>query len=136
MTLNELNDHLDLIDKLKNAQELLDSFWSKANPKPQALTGMPHGTGVSDKVGDLAAEIADMEDRVEYLKGKVKESEAPILAFIREIDDDKTRMIFRFRYIRGFQWKEVADMVGNWATEASVKSICYRYIDCSCCEEW
>ena len=129
MTLNELNAHLELIEKLIKAQELLDSFWSKAHPGGQVLTGMPHSPGIKDRVGDLAAEIADMEDRIEYLKWEIAESEKPILVFIRGIDEDQTRMIFRLRFIRGLSWKEVSGTIGRWSTESSVKKECYRYLE-------
>ena len=79
------------------------------------------------KVGDLAAEIVDMDARVGFLEEEVKASEGQIMPFIQGIDDDQTRIIFRLRFLRGLAWKEVATVVGG-NTEESAKRICYRYL--------
>lgn len=128
MTLAELNQHFELIEKLARARELLQSLRDSARPGASALTGMPHATGVKDKVGDLAAEIVDMDARVGFLEKEARASEAIIMPFIQGIDDDQTRMIFRLRFLRGLTWKEVAAVVGGRNSEESVKMVCYRYL--------
>lgn len=128
MTLQELNKHFELREKLAKAHEMLDALRAAACPGAQVLTGMPHATGVKDKVGDLAVEIADMDERIEFLESEIKASEASILPFIKSIDDDQTRLIFRLRFIRGLTWKEVAAVVGGRNSEDSVKMVCYRYL--------
>ena len=128
MTLAELNQHFELIEKLARARELLQSLRDSARPGAPALTGMPHATGVKDKVGDLAAVIVDMDARVGFLEKEARASEAIIMPFIQGIDDDQTRMIFRLRFLRGLTWKEVAAVVGGRNSEESVKMVCYRYL--------
>ena len=128
MTLNELNAHLELLERLIRARELLDSLRMKAHPGAQVLTGMPHSPGVTDKVGDLAVEIADMSDLVEFLQYEVEKSESRIIEFISSVQDDQVRLILRLRFMRGLSWKEVADVLGKWYTEASAKSKCYKFI--------
>lgn len=127
MTLSELNQHFELIEKLARAREMLQSLRDAACPGAAVLTGMPHTPGVKDKVGDLAAEIVDMDARVGFLEAEVKASEDAIMPFIQSIDDDQTRIIFRLRFLRGLAWKEVAAVVGG-NTEESAKRICYRYL--------
>ncbi len=128
MTLQDLNQHLELRGKLIKAHEMLDALRIASEPGAQAIDGMPHSSGVHDKGGDLAVQIADMEERIEFLEEEIKASEKPILKFIQAIDDDQTRLVFRLRFIRCLTWKEVAVILhGN--TEASVKNICYRYIE-------
>lgn len=61
MTLAELNGHLDLVQQLQKTEELIQGLWNAAVPGAQKLDGMPHASGVNDKVGVLGAEIADME---------------------------------------------------------------------------
>lgn len=129
MTLNELNEHLELIKQKNKAQELLDSFWAKAHPGAQVLDGMPHAPGINDKVGYLAAEIADIQTEIDQLNAMIVESEKEILVFIQNIKDLQLRLIFRFRFLYGKPWKEVADIVGRWSTEDSVRCACYRYLD-------
>ena len=129
MTLDELNQHLDLITELAKANEMLQSLWNAAYPGAQILTGMPHTPGVKDKIGDLASEIADLETEIEQLKKDIDLSAGKVTAFIAEIPDVQTRMIFRIRFCRGLAWKEVAKVLGGGNSEASVKSLCYRYLE-------
>lgn len=128
MTLQRLNEHFELRIRLAKAQEMLESLRAAAGPGAAVLTGMPHAPGVKDKVGDLAAEIADMDARIEYLEAEIKQDEREILEYIRAIDDDQLRLIFRLRFIRCLTWGEVASVIGGRNTEDAVKSACYRYL--------
>ena len=128
MTLDELNIHFNLVNELKKAKDMLQNLWNAAYPGGQVLTGMPHAPGVKDKIGDLGIEIADLETEIEAMEAAVTNSAAPVLAFIAEIPDIQTRMVFRLRFCRGYQWKEVARMLGGGNSEDSVKKVCYRYL--------
>lgn len=128
MTLDELNEHLGLLEDLATTREIRESFLTKAKPGAAPLTGMPHGSGVKDKVGDLAAEIADLDEQIETLEWAVQESEKHVLPFIDSIRDIQTRMIFRLRFVRGLSWKKVAWTFGKTDSEDAVKKICYRYL--------
>lgn len=128
MTLQRLNEHFELRIRLAKAQEMLESLRAAACPGAAVLTGMPHSPGVKDKVGDLAAEIADTDARIEYLEAEIKQDEREILEYIRAIDDDQLRLIFRLRFIRCLTWGEVASVIGGRNTEDAVKSACYRYL--------
>lgn len=135
MTLEDLNRHLNLITELKKAQDMLQSLWNAAYPGGQVLTGMPHAPGVKDKIGDLAADIADLETEIEQLQKLVDESADSVMTFISAIPDVQTRMIFRIRFCRGYEWKQVARVLGGGNSEASVKSAAYRYIECCNAEQ-
>lgn len=128
MTLQELNAHYELLEDLDNAQEMLATLHSKAQPGAQVLNGMPHSPGVRDRVGELAAEITDMEARISRLQARIAEEETPILDFVTSIENAEISLIIRLRFIRGLRWKEVAAHIGKWKTEASVRNLCYRYI--------
>lgn len=110
------------------AKEMLASFRAAACPGAQVLTGMPHAPGVSDKVGDLAVEIADIENRINVLQSEIAQQEVEINLFISTIENDQTRMIFRLRFLRCLTWGEVAAVIGGRNTEGSVQKICYRYL--------
>jgi len=128
MTLEELNKHFELRGRLEKAQQMLAALREAACPGAQVLTGMPHTPGIKDKVGDLAAEIADMDARISFLEDEIERTKQTIIAFIETIEDDQARLIFRLRFIRGLAWKEVAVVVGGRNTEESVKMVCYRYL--------
>ncbi|MBR2132267.1 MAG: hypothetical protein IJ955_06980 [Oscillospiraceae bacterium] len=129
MTLQELNQLFELRERLAKAQEMIDALRTAACPGAQVITGMPHTSGVKDKVGDLAVEIADMDERISYLEGEIERVKIPIVEWIKTIDDEQTRLIFRLRFVRGMAWKEVASVMGGNNTAANIRSICYRYLE-------
>lgn len=129
MTLDELNTYFDLIDRLEQAKEILRNLEDAVCPGGQSLSGMPHAPGVRDKIGDLAAEIVDVEARIKYLEGKISSHKETVENFVRSIDDIYLRTIFRLRFERGLAWKTVAAVVGGGNTEEAVKSACYRYLN-------
>lgn len=133
MTLDELNEHMELRSALKRAETMLNNLISAVQLHSPALTGMPHAPGVKDKVGDLAVEIADMEDEIDRLKEEIRDSEEVILTFIRSIGDSQLRLIFRLRFIRGLTWGEVAAVIGGRNTEDAVKSSVYRFLNSESC---
>ena len=113
MTLQELSQHYDLRRKLKKDEGILAALREAAYPKSPVLSDMPHAPGVRDKVGDLAVEIADMSERVRYLREEITRQE-------QEVEG--------LRFLRCLTWGEVAGVVGGSNTEDGVKSTCYRYL--------
>ena len=128
MTLQQLNSHFELVEQYLNAEYMLLRLRDAAGLKAQAITGMPHGTGVSDKVGDTAVELVRAEEKLVTLYNRLKEDEAPIIAWIDTVDDICTQTALRLRFIHGKQWKEVSDMVGF--SEEAIKKKCYKEFSC------
>lgn len=128
MTLEKLSAHYNRLEYLAELQETLEGLRRSAQPRTQVFTGMPHAGGVSDRVGDLAVEIAYMEAEIKALQEEIAVHEATILSFIQSIPDPRTRTIFRPRFLRGLQWKEVAGAIGGRNSISAVKAICYRFI--------
>ncbi len=60
MTLKELSQLFYLNREIEMDKHRLRELEAKALPGAQVLTGMPHAQGVSDIVGNCAAEIADL----------------------------------------------------------------------------
>lgn len=129
VTLNELSGCIRLGERVRRNNEILASLWDAAHPGAQALTGMPHAPGVTDRVGDLAVEIAALEERNEALSRELAQVQAKIDDYICSIPDEYLQIIFRLRFIHCLSWGEVAAIVGKHTSEASVKSACYRYLE-------
>ena len=129
MTLTDLERYRQLKIRHEEAIQMIEELRSRAVPGSPALDGMPHGSGVSDKVGTLAIMIADLEAKLPSYERQILKEHDQIEEFIRGIEDDKTRMIFRLRFQAGKTWKEVADVMGRWQTENSVRSRVYRFLN-------
>lgn len=129
MTLETLNRHFDLLTQRDKARGIVDALRLAACPGAQKLDGMPRSSGVSDKVGDLAVEIADLDAQIESINEEIRASEIEISSYIQSIDDVQARVIFSLRFLRGLPWKDVATAIGGHNTEHSVRMICYRYLN-------
>ena len=105
MTKHDLNHHLMLRKQLEKSRALL----------------------VSLEAAGLAGEAADIRDDIESLDAELQRSEAAVTAWSDTIDDLQTRMIFRLRFLRGFEWKAVAALTGG--TRSSVENRAYRYLE-------
>ncbi len=128
MTLQELSKYYKLHERLERNREMLSSLYVAAGPGAQVITEMPHAPGVSDKVGDLAAELWDLQSKIDYLEQRCAEEKKKLEKYIGGIKDDQTRMIFRLRFIHCMTWPQVAETIGGRNTANSVKLICHRYL--------
>ncbi|MCI9474130.1 MAG: hypothetical protein HFF31_09000 [Flavonifractor sp.] len=128
MTLQELSKYYKLHERLERNREMLSSLYAAAGPGAQVITGMPHAQGVPDKVGDLAAELWDLQSKIDYLEQRCTEEKKKLEKYIGGIKDDQTRMIFRLRFIHCMTWPQVAETIGGRNTATNVKLICYRYL--------
>ncbi len=128
MTLRELSKYYKLHERLERNRQMLSSLSAAAGPGAQVLTGMPHATGVSDKVSDLVIEMEDLKERIAYLEVECAQEKKKLEQYIGKIRDDQTRMVFRLRFIHCMTWLQVADTIGGGNTANSVKLICHRYL--------
>ena len=60
MTVQELSRYLTLRKQIDEDKEIYENMCQKMGPASPSLSGMPHTPGVRDKVGDLAADLADL----------------------------------------------------------------------------
>lgn len=127
MTRKELNRCFELRNRLDIAYNTVESLKSAATPGAQVLTGMPHSSGIKDRVGDLAIEISIMNQRIKSLEDELYALEDKIHEFMDTLEDERLCLIISLRYLRGLQWNDVADMLG--ISEETAKRLCYRTID-------
>lgn len=102
MTIQELSKYYDIQTALEKDREVYDNLRQKAGPSSPQLTGMPHVSGVRDKVGDLAVELTDMEDRIQYLEEQAQTERLKVEAYCRSIMDARL-----CRTSRPLRWRTV-----------------------------
>lgn len=128
MTLKELSQLYYLNREIEMDKRRLIELEARALPGAQVLTGMPHGSGVSDIVGTCAAEIADLRGIIEAKHQQCLYERSRLERYISSIDDSLLRQIFTYRFVNGLPWEQVAACVGGGNTAGSVRMACYRYL--------
>lgn len=128
MTLQELSKYYDIQMTLEKDREALEGLRQRITPASPQLTGMPHTPGVRDKVGDLAVELADMDERIRWLEEQAAEEKPKVEAYCKSIKDARMYLIFRLRFVRCYSWAEVAGVLGKGYTEDGVSRMAYNYL--------
>lgn len=127
MTLEELNEHLYVMQQYQAAVDRIESM-TAVMLGAQKLDGMPHGTSVGDKTAALAIAIAEQKKDLESLKRAAEASMSQVKAYCESIQDRLVKVIFRLRYVGGMTWAEVAISIGGGNNRDTVRQTVYRYL--------
>lgn len=114
MTKRELSQLYYLSREIGQQKVRLRELETAAASCPANITGMPHVSGVTDRIGAYAAEIADLKGLVELNVQKCIVELNRLNRYIEGIEDSQTREIFRLRYINGLSWLQVAFSIGEY----------------------
>ena len=125
MTKEELKQIYYLNKEVKMWQKELERLQCMSLIKGQQITGMPHVPGVSDKVGDLATTIADIEAIIRGKLAEIQIQRRKIIEYINSIDDSLLRQIMFLRNVSCMTWGQVARELNS--TENCVKQIYSRH---------
>ncbi|NLK23268.1 MAG: hypothetical protein GX309_04610 [Clostridiales bacterium] len=128
MTREELSQLYYLNREAEEMQERLGELENIATSSTTIITGMPHGTGISDKVGNYCAEIADIKELLNINLKRCLCEINRLNTFINGIDDSQMRMIMRLRYINGMTWSMVAANISECVSEDSVRKAHDRFL--------
>ena len=129
MTLKELSQLYYLNREIEMDKKRLFELEAQAVSCTPDLTGMPHASGVSDKVGRYAAEIADLRGIIEAKHQQCLYERSRLERYISSIEDSLLRQAFTYRFVNGLPWEQVAACVGGSNTAGSVRMMCYRYLE-------
>lgn len=105
----------------------LQELEARALPGAQVITGLPYGAATVDKVGDFAAEIADLRGIIKAKHQQCLYERSRLEQYINEIPDSMTRQIFTYRFINGLSWNRVAAQIGEGYTAEAVRQMAHRY---------
>lgn len=94
-----------------------------------SLSGMPHGGGVHDKIGEGVPELVDKKNELEEIIRGYEVEENEINAWIDGIEDVQMQLIMSLRFRERLNWNQVADEVGGIATEDSCRKMIDRYLE-------
>ena len=113
MTRKELSQIYYLSKELKMWREESQKLQDRIESTGKWLDGMPRGSDISDKVGNLAAALADARTMVVVKELEIQTQRRRIIDYIDKIDDSLLRQIIFYRCVSCMQWNEVASTIGK-----------------------
>lgn len=128
MTLKELSQLYWLNREIEMDQRRLRDLEAKALPRIQTATSATRGSGMTDRVGNCAVEIADLRDIIATKRQKCLQERIRLERYIAGIKDSFLRQIFTYRFVHGMSWRQVADHVGGRNTADSVRKAVRRFL--------
>ncbi len=112
MTKRELERMLKLKSYIKKVKVQIDDITYKSIVGSQQITGMPFVSGTSDKTGDHATKIIELEENYMNMLIRYKELEKIAKDFIRSIPDETISSILYLKYINGMDNIDIAEVNG------------------------
>ena len=113
LTKKELSQLYWLNREIEEEKRKLSELEAAAAGCTAKITGLPHVSGVHDKIGDLGILIAEQRDLINL---KVRQSVIEynrLNRYIASVDDAQMRMILSLRYVNGLSWQEIAANMGQ-----------------------
>jgi hypothetical protein len=128
MTTKELSQLYYLDREIEKQERQLLELETEAFNAVARMSDMPRGGGVSDKVGNLAIQIAEARALINLNLQKRWYERNRLTRYIDSVDDSLMRQILKHRFIDGMKWWDVAYAVGGNHTAESVRQMCHRFL--------
>lgn len=112
MTKKELSQLYYLEKEIKEQQKRIKELETTATSCSSKIAGVPSGTGNSDKIGNYAAQIADLKSLLDLNLRKYFYELNRLNHYIQSVEDSQMRMILTLRYVRGLTWRQIAKSMG------------------------
>ena len=121
MTLKEISRYTELRTRLLRAEEMLESLREASRPGSAIIGGTQGVTEAKDKVGNFIIEIADLTERIKYLKKKMGQEKKRLDKFIDKVVDERIRMAFRLKFVHDLTQLQTAETLGENYTADKLK---------------
>lgn len=111
---NDLQEVINWLEKVKKLDELIsakmaerDQLFALATSLTANLDGMPHGSGISDKVGNAASKLAQVANDIDKQVDKYINHKAEIINALEKLSANQYGALHR-HYVLFMPWEEVA----------------------------
>ena len=128
MTKKELSQLYYLKKEIKEQQRRLAELEAVAINCSTKITGLPTGKGISDKIGNYAAQIADLKALLDLNLKKCFYELNRLERFIQSIEDPILRQIMKFRFVNGYSWIKIAYTIGGNNTPDGIRIKVMRFL--------
>ncbi len=128
MTIEELGQLYHLRREVEMERQRLAELEERALPGAQRLSGLPRSQNVQDRLGNAAAEIADLRAVIEAKYRRCLAEQQRLEAYIAGIEDSFVRQIFTCRFAEGMSWRQVANRVGGSNSPDGLRMLSKRFL--------
>jgi len=129
MTKKELSQLYWLNREIEEQQRRLHELESLAASCTGRITGMPSSRHLVDKLGEYAAEIADLRGLLDLNLKKCFYELNRLNRYINTVEDSQMRTILSLRYVNGLSWSQVAFSIGGGNSDKSIQMMVNRFLD-------
>lgn len=103
---------------IENIKKEIENLPTISSPQ---LTGMPHGTGISNPVVEYVIKKEELIKKLNQKIEKYTEELIRIEDIIDRIDDIEVRAIARMRFIQNMRWEDIGEKIHLERTTCSKK---------------
>lgn len=128
MTKKELSQLYYLKKEIRQLEQRIKELETVATGCTAKITGLPHGTGINDKIGNYAAQIADLKALLDLNLKKCFYELNRLDRYIQSVDDPLLRQIMTYRFINGYSWSKIAYTVGGNNTPDGLRIKLMRFL--------
>ncbi len=128
MTRKELSQLYYLRKEINEQQRRLEELETAATACTAKITGLPKGKGISDKIGNYAAQIADLKGLLDLNLKKCFYELNRLDRYIQSVDDPLLRQIILYRFENHMSWRQIERAIGGNNNSESLRKKLYRYL--------
>ncbi len=133
---------IEWLEQVKKLDELIDAkeaeriqLWALATKITPEITGMPHGGGVTDKVGNIAVKLAMLSDETNAAIDRYVDQRAEVIRVLERLPANEYGVLHR-KYIRYMSQEDIAKDMGYstvqiWRIEQSGLRILKDVMKCN-----
>ena len=128
MTKKELSQLYYLKKEIKQQQRRIAELEAVATNCSTKITGLPSGKGISDKIGNYAAQIADLKALLDLNLKKCFYELNRLNRYIEEVDEPLIKQIMIYRFENQMSWMQIEKAMGGKNRAESLRKKLYRYL--------
>ena len=128
MTKKELSQLYYLKKEIRQLEQRIKELETAAPDCTAKITGLPHGTGINDKIGNYAAQIADLKALLDLNLKKCFYELNRLDRYIQSVNDPLVRQIILYRFENHMSWRKIERSIGGNNNSESLRKKLYRYL--------
>lgn len=128
MTKKELSQLCYLKKEIRQLEQRINELETVATDCTAKITGLPHGTGINDKIANYAAQIADLKSLLDLNLKKCFYELNRLDRYIQSVDDPLLRQIMTYRFINCYSWSKISYAIGGNNTPDGLRIKMMRFL--------